>query len=184
MASGPNTGNFADSQAMLWHRFVRKSIKGAPITRAQRDVLVSVFNFWVHHQGKGNALVYPGREKLARRAKVTIKTVSRSLALFRERDVLTVVSHPKGGWGTATHYALNLDALLMLCGHSLPVVKGGELELLSCQNVPHFFSKMSHTLRDKMSHEYNNVSCHVFTSQGIEVDDAKPSLRLIDGGRR
>ncbi|MEN9924035.1 MAG: hypothetical protein RL268_161 [Pseudomonadota bacterium] len=162
--------------------FIRKSVKAAPITRSERDILISLLNFWWHHKDAGRNVFHPGREKLAKRAKVTVKTVARCLKKLRDAGVLVTVSHPRGGWGTATQYRVEIIPLLTLCGYGFPSNDDGELAEISGQNVPHFPAKMSHTRRDKMSHGYNKAEN--LPGQEDYFHSSRPALKLIAGGQR
>lgn len=96
-------------------RLVRGAIRKGPFTKGQRDVTLAVVNHWFHHKGK-NQPIHPGREKLAAKAKVSVRTVATTLAILRASGVLHAVSHLRGGHDTATKYKVNIPALLTLCG--------------------------------------------------------------------
>lgn len=96
-------------------RLVRDAIRKGPFTKSQRDVTLAVLNHWFHHKAKSQP-IHPGREKLAAKAKVSIRTVATTLAMLRAAGVLTAVSNLKGGHDTATKYRVNMPALLTLCG--------------------------------------------------------------------
>lgn len=59
--------------------------------------------------------MHPGRDKLARKAGVSIAAVKRTLALLREKKVLIPVAHLNGLHGKATEYVVDISALLDLC---------------------------------------------------------------------
>ena len=168
--------SFKDSQEAHFRRVVRDAIRKADLTKSERDVLLALTNMWMHHKG-GRGEVHPGREKLAHRAGVTTKTVSRCLSKFRDAGVLSVVSNLKGGWGKATRYEVNLVSLFQFCGRSFPEFVPGYLVE---QNVPHSHPKMSHNMRDKMSHGYNN-NVLPFPSQRLNSSFEPPVFHVIGG---
>lgn len=106
---------FRDSQEAAFRRFVRGAVRRADLTKGERDVTLALLNFWLHHKGTGKP-IHPGREKLAKRAGVSVRTVASSLAMLRAAGVLEVVSNLKGGFKTATKYSVNLRSLMHLCG--------------------------------------------------------------------
>lgn len=175
---------YAGSPEAAFRRFVRQSIRKAPITRSDRDILTSLANFWFHHEGNGRGYIHPGREKLAARARVSIVTVARCLQKLRDAGVIAIVSHPNGGWGTATRYKVNITQLLRFCGHKFPDEMAGELASISTSNDTHFGGKMIHTLGIKMIHGYNTVQHGVSQTpiQGLKSSVGGATLRLIEGG--
>lgn len=139
---------FKDSQEQAFRRLVRAAIRKGEFTKGERDVTLAVVNHWFHHKAKGK--MHPGRAKMARQAKVTEKTVSRTFAMLRDAGVMVALTPLKGNRYKATEYVLNVVALMVLCGC------GWADDFL--KNVPSSAAKMSHLSRDKMSHRINNVS--------------------------
>lgn len=144
---------FKDSQEAAMRRMVRDAIRKGPFTKGQRDVALAIVNHWFHHNGK-RAPIHPGRDKLARKSGVTVKTVSRTLGMLRAAGVLVPVSSLRGGWGSATKYRVNIAALMTLCGCDWldEFLRGRAL------NVPQVALKMSRKMGDKMSHGLNDTS--------------------------
>lgn len=143
---------FKDSQEAAFRRIVRDAVRKAEFTKSERDVTLALVNFWFHHKGNGKP-IHPGREKLAARAGVTIKTVSRVLSMLRAAQVLRPVSNLNGGFKTATKYAVSIPHLMTLCGCDWmdQFMRG------AMRNVPVAESEMSRLRRDKMSHGNNSV---------------------------
>ena len=63
--------------------------------------------------------MHPGRAKMAGKAQVSIKTVTRTMAKLRNAECLVPVSHEKGG-RAATRYRLRPLGLMVFCGARLP----------------------------------------------------------------
>lgn len=146
--------SFKDSQEAAFRRLVRQAIRKGDLTKGERDVTLAIVNLWFHHRNGPKGYIHPGREKLAKSAGVTVKTVSRTLASLRAAGVLTPLNGVSGGGKTPTHYTVNTHALLVLCGCDWvdDFMRG------RAQNVPLSNGKMSHCRRDKMSHSIINVS--------------------------
>lgn len=123
---------FRDSPEFAFRRLVRACIRKSDLTKSEQAVTTAVVNLWFHHKAKG--VVYPGRARLAKSAKVSVRTVASTLAKLRAAGVLRVVSHGKGG-RAATRYRLRFTPLFILCGADLPDWMEGELRpipMLDC----------------------------------------------------
>lgn len=143
-----NDGSFRNSAEAQFQRAVRHAVRMCPdLTKSERDVTLALFNHWVHHRAKGP--IHPGRQRIAKKADVTVKTVSRCFAMLRAAGVLTPVKNLRGGYGSATRYRFDLVALMVLVGCDwIDDFRGGS----TGTNVPVVVGKMSRLLRDKMSH--------------------------------
>ena len=152
-----NTPSFKDSQEAAYRRIVRGAIRKADFTKSERDVTMALVNFWFHHKGTGKP-IHPGREKLANRAGVTVKTVSRVLSMLRAANVLEAVSCLNGNHGNATRYRVNIHPLMTLCGcdwidqfvrgafQNVPPCKSKNVPPLAGQNVPRIYNYVSASL--------------------------------------
>lgn len=139
---------FKDSHEAAFRRVIREAVrKSSDFTKSERDVTLAIVNQWFHHKAKGK--IFPGRAKLAKRAKVTEKTVSRTLAKLRSAGVLIPLTTLKGNRYRATEYRVDLVALLTFCGCDWVDIFRS--------NVPSRMSEMSRLQRDKMSHRIYNV---------------------------
>lgn len=136
--------DFQHGDEAKFRREVRAMIRRGPFSKAERDVVLAFANHWMHHRSTAQT-VHPGREKLAARAKVTIKTVTRCLALLRQFGAIEATAHLNGLHGNATEYCVNMVRLSLLCGK-----KRDEIRVYGGTNVPTCG-------RDKMSHRINNV---------------------------
>ena len=115
MAYSQDSRKFKDSQEAAFRRVVRDAVRKADFTKAERDVTLALVNFWFHHKSSGKP-IHPGREKLAIRAGVSVRTVASTLAMLRAASVLVPVANLNGGFKTATRYTVNIPHLLTLCG--------------------------------------------------------------------
>lgn len=140
--------DFQNSQEQAFRRLVREAIRKCPdFTKSERDVCLAMVNLWFHHKGGPKGYIHPGRALLAKRAKCTEKTVSRSLAKLRAIGAIIPLNEPNGG-RIATRYQVSISDLLIFCGHEwvAEFMAGHRM-----QNVPVSGAKMSRFLRDKMS---------------------------------
>lgn len=110
--------DFKNSQEAAFRRVIRDMIKRGPFTKSERDVVLAFFNHWFVHRNGEKGFVHPGRKKLAKRAQVTIKTVSRTLAMLRDNHAIQPVGHLNGLHGNATEYTVSIEALRLLCEKS------------------------------------------------------------------
>jgi len=106
--------DFKSSQEAAFRRLVRHSIRSGDFTKGERDVIIALVNHWFHHRAKGP--IHPGREKIAKKAGVSVRTVASTMSMLRAASVLNPVSNLKGGHGAATRYTINSHALFVLCG--------------------------------------------------------------------
>ena len=162
-----NMPNFKNSNEAALRRFVRSAIKHSDLSRANKDVTTAIVNLWFHHRNGPEGVIHPGRDKLAKSAKCTVKSVSRCLSMLKVAGVVVAVKYENGGQ-LSTRYRVRIGALLALCGCDIPGEIGGQLYAIPSKNVPVEKSKMSRFTRDKMSHGIYNVG-HVPFQEG-EID--------------
>ena len=110
---------YNDSLSASFARFVRSAVQKSHLTKSERQVTLMIVNLWFYHKS-GEGVIYPGREKIAKKLRVSVRTVASTLAILREAGALKVVSHLKGGGRAATRYKLKFVPLLLLCGCDLP----------------------------------------------------------------
>lgn len=139
---------FKDSQEAAFRRMVRDAVRKGPFTRAERDVTLAIINHWFHHKGGAKPFIHPSREAVAKKAKVSVKTVSRALEMLRTIEALRPVSGIGGGKAKATQYKVSLPHLMAYCGCNWvdEFMRGYRA------NVPVSGVEMSRYSRDKMSH--------------------------------
>jgi DNA-binding transcriptional MocR family regulator len=107
--------SFEDTAEAKFRREVRAMVKAGPFTKSERDVALAFVNHWLHHRRK-HQVVHPGREKLAKIAKVSVPTVKRCLALLRDHGAIEATAHLHGLQGNATEYRVDVMRLTALCG--------------------------------------------------------------------
>lgn len=118
MACSQDNQKFKDSQEAAFRRLVREQIRKGPFTKGQRDALLAFINHWFHHRNSKGGMVHPGRKKIANKAGVTIKTVSRLFEILRHYRVITAEAHLNGLHGNATLYSVSTVHLYALCSVS------------------------------------------------------------------
>ena len=161
VAKARDKAKFRDSQEAAFRRVVRDAVRNGGFTKGERDVTLALVNHWFHHRAKGP--IHPGREKLAKVAGVTIKTVSRTLGNLRAAMVILPVNEAFGGKAKATEYTVNIHMLLNLCGCDWL----DNFTRKSGANVPVSGGEMSRYARDKMSHRIK------VTSRGPQASEAE-----------
>lgn len=157
--------SFKNSQEANFRRMVRQAIRKGPFTKGERDVTLAVVNMWFHHKGGPKPYIHPGREKIAKKSGVTVKTVSRCLATLRASNVLAAVNGLSGGGKVATKYTVNVWSLMTLCGCDWV----DEFMRGRSQNVPLSGAEMSHCRRDKMSRSNIGTSNPSQAKEGEDV---------------
>ncbi len=147
---------FKDTDEQSHRQFMRRQVRNAKISKYDRDVVLAVLNHWFAHKQKG--VMHPGRDKIAKVARVSVRTVATMFGRMREAGVLEVVSHGKGG-RHATRYKMNLTALIKFLGYELPKEVAGTLRKIPAM-VGRFtpwavFKKRAngaHGIKDKRTH--------------------------------
>lgn len=117
---------FSSSDEAAFRRRVRSLVRSGPFTKSEREVILAFVNHWFALRVANHGVVYPGRKKLAKRAKVSVATVKRTLSLLRTYKAIAPTAHLNGLSGKATEYVVNIPALAFLCGlESLPKRNNG-----------------------------------------------------------
>ena len=73
--------SFRHSNEAAFRRAVRAAIRQSALSKSEQAVTLALANLWFHHKPKGE--MHPGRAKIARRARVSIKTVTRTMAKLK-----------------------------------------------------------------------------------------------------
>jgi hypothetical protein len=105
---------FSKTQDAAFRRVTRDTIRSAPFTKSERDVVLAFVNHWFNLRHLGHA-VYPGRKKLAKKANTSIRTVASVLGILRASGAIVAEAHLNGLHGNATEYSVNYEALIDLC---------------------------------------------------------------------
>lgn len=111
----PSNTEFNAGSEAAFRRVIRNQIRKGPFTKGQRDVALAFFNHWFFHRTSTKKVVHPGRDKLARKAGVTIRTVTRTLDILRAHGAIIAVAHLEGLHGKATEYVVDIVAMTELC---------------------------------------------------------------------
>lgn len=106
---------FKDSQEASFRRVIRDEIRRGPFSKGQRDALLAFMNHWFAHRNSKCGIVHPGRQKIAKKAGVTIKTVSRLFEILRLYGVIEASDHLNGLRGNATEYTVDTEVLGAVC---------------------------------------------------------------------
>jgi DNA-binding transcriptional ArsR family regulator len=110
-----NNTSFKDSQEAALRRVIRAVIRRGPFTKSEKAVVLAFINHWFHHKSSAKGVVHPGRKKLAKRADVSIRTVSSTLNMLRDHGAIIAVDRLRGLDGKATEYKVDTVALTALC---------------------------------------------------------------------
>lgn len=113
--------DFKDSAEAAFRRMVRESVRGASdLTRAERDATLVLLNLWFHHRSGARGHIMPTKEMVAKKAKVSPRSVCTLFTKLRASGVLVASSKTTGGRSRPTRYRLNISNLLTLCGCEFP----------------------------------------------------------------
>ena len=118
---------FRSSIEGAWRRYLRSAVRHSAMTPGQKAVTTAILNLWLHHRNGPKGYIHPGRAKIAKAAKVTEKTVSRTMAVLRTAGVLRVRRRLHGEGQHPTEYTMGLVPMLELCGAEIPEWTEGEL---------------------------------------------------------
>lgn len=121
--------SFHDTDAAAERRAMRRAVSRLSLSNNERVVLQYLVNVWFIHRGKG--AVHPGREAIARKTNVSVRTVQTYLGKFRDLGFIRAIDYAKGG-RRATRYSVDLSAIHNTAfppvkaapGHLVPVPTG------------------------------------------------------------
>lgn len=133
----------AMDRAKRERREFRVMIDRSGLTACQKLFLKDLVNLWIVHRNDAG-FIHPGRERLARKHRKTIKSVSRAFALFRDMGFVKAVAYEAGGMGKATCYTVDLEAIRRRFAPSTVKAADGQIvpfrarssETVLAQNVP------------------------------------------------
>lgn len=122
--------SFRDTQEATFRRVQRDKVRKSNLTRTEKEIALSFLNHWFVHRHKG--AVHPGRKRLVKQSKASMRTVNRTLAILRSFGVIRPVAFDKGncrdGFGKATEYDCDVQRL----GVFADVPKGALVEWRKC----------------------------------------------------
>jgi hypothetical protein len=142
--------DFRKSREASWRRYLRSAVRQSAMSRAQKDVTMGVLNLWLHHRNGLKGVIHPGRERLAKGAKVSVRTVASTLKALRDAGVLKASKHAYGEGQKPTEYTMNTLALIVHCGGELP--EWVAAELVQVANKPTPGENEKRTLRNGKLH--------------------------------
>jgi hypothetical protein len=142
------------------------------MTPGQKSVVIQILNLWLHHRNGVNGIIHPGRERLAKVGRVSVRTVAATLKMLRDASVLKVTARPYGEGQKPTEYTMNTISLLVLCGAELP--KWIEGELTEMQNEKHPKENKKRTLRSRKLHTTGVQKLHTVL---IDVSIDEPEVK-------
>lgn len=153
---------FRDTPESALRRLVRLVIRKSPLTKSEQAVTLAVVNLWFHHRNGPKGYIHPGRERLAKSARVSVRTVASTLARLRDGGALVVVGRPKGEGQKPTEYRIDVSALLVICGTDLPTVMSGRLVPMGRksggQNCTPLKSEIAHHMGAGIAHSLKDVA--------------------------
>ena len=156
--------NFSDTREAEFRRVLRRTIRKGPFTKSEREVVLAFINHWLQHRNSTKGVVHPGRKKLAKRAKVCVRTVAGTFKLLRQHGAIIPMAHLHGLRGNATEYTVDVIALTELCAK-----KKADLAVSGVQNIPS-------SGRAKIAHRSSDGSSNVirFPIQGVKASGGAP----------
>ena len=89
--------SFRASNEAAFRQLVRAAIRKSDMTKGEQAVALAVANLWFHHRNGPEGIIRPGRQRLALKARVSVRTVASTLAMLRAASVLVAVEYAKGG---------------------------------------------------------------------------------------
>ena len=168
------SNRFNASIEAAWRRILRQAISESGMTRGQKAVTTKIVDLWMHHRNGPKGYIHPGREKLAKAAKVSVRTVATTLSELRSAGVLRVVGRPKGEGQRPTEYAISTLRLLDLCGVDRPDWAEGELAEVACKTGKELHTTLHTTGVQKLHTDKEHV-------RGEETQAS--GFRVLNGGR-
>lgn len=162
---------YKDSQEAAIRRLVREAIKKSKFSKSERDVALAIANLWFYHKNGPKGYIHPGREFLAKRARVSVRTVCTTLGKLRAAGVLVVIANQRGQGQRPTYYKVDLKALLVICGCKVPEVLEGQLgPIFGGPNCAPLSPEIAHHWRAEIAHSITNEQ--TFPSQPEKLGGA------------
>lgn len=102
--------SYADSTLAAERRDMRRIIRGLPLSKNDAEILQYLVNLWfVHRNAKG--YIHPGREKVAKKTRVSVRTVARAFEKFRRLGYIQAIRFILGG-RHSTRYVVDFRAIV------------------------------------------------------------------------
>lgn len=174
------SASFKSTQESAFRNLIREVIRNSGMSKGEQSVTLAIVNLWFHHRNGPKGYIHPGREKLAKSAKVSIRTVASTLANLRDGNVLFVVGRPRGEGQKPTQYRVRLTEIFRFCGADLPEWMDADF---SRQNSPQQgqsctpdCTPLAHHWRAEIAHSLTDVAPPL-------ASKARTNLRAVSGGR-
>jgi hypothetical protein len=171
---------FKSTLEASFRRVVRDVIRDSYMSKGEQAVTLAVVNLWFHHRNGPKGHIHPGRERLAKTAKVSVRTVAATLAKLREGGVLIVVGRPRGEGQKPTQYKVRLTEIFRFCGADLPEWMEGDLTRHAGsqggQNCTPDCTPLAHHWRAEIAHSLTDV-------RTVCASKAETQFRVVNGGR-
>lgn len=119
--------DFRKSAEFARRLMLRQAINKSQMTRSQKAIVTALLNLWLHHRNGKHGYIHPGREKIAKTVRASVRTVARAFKELRVGGVLIVHGRPNGEGQSPTEYTMDLVALLLFCGAKIPKWAEGTL---------------------------------------------------------
>ncbi len=119
---------------------IRQIIRKSSLTRAQREITLAIVNLWFCHRNGQKGYIHPGREKIAKSTKASVKTVSRCMGILRDKGILQATQFLNGAGENPTHYKVDIYQLIKSLSNGGRIEEiDGQLKLIySTENDPRF----------------------------------------------
>lgn len=129
----PITG-FKASKSFADAQFIRRAINKSSLSASRRNALRHLVNLWYYHRcGAGE--IHPGAEKLAKKWRLSLRTVKTILKEFREAGFIKAIKYANGG-KNATRYTVDLDQIIETLAPSKVITIPGELAPIQSYEGP------------------------------------------------
>jgi len=161
-------------------RVVREAIRKSGFTKSERDIITAMVNLWFYHKSGPKGYIHPGRTKLAKKARCSIRTVSACLTKLRASGVVKAVANPNGEGQHPTYYTVNLRLLLDTCGCVFPEELEGHLvPYVTEPNCTPLSQRIAHHWRAEIAHSLSERAKGPF--HGINPSGGVPYLQIVEG---
>lgn len=124
---------FLNSDAAKERRSMRRTVRDLGLSKNDQEILQFLVNMWFSNRYVAGE-IHPGRERVSKKVRLSVRTVARALAKFRDCGFLVPVQYAKGG-RKSTRYTVNFVAIIDAAngvesaeGGLQPVAKSGPLE--------------------------------------------------------
>jgi hypothetical protein len=163
-----------------FRKAVRDAIRKSYLSKSQQAVVVAVVNLWFYHRNGPKGHIHPGRTLLAKKAKVSVRTVATTLAMMRDGNALIAIGRLRGEGQKPTQYRVDLRALFDFCGADVPESADGELTPYRAdtdgQSCTPLCTPLAHHWRADFAHSLTDV-------RHVCANGAETKLRVVNGGR-